>query len=57
MCGDINANYAQIGQNVPVRTAQWIVSEAVRLVENWDTIDRNGNNIKYIDNTKQKILN
>ena len=56
MYGDINVNYAQIGQNVPVRTAQWIVSEAVRLIENWDTLDRSGNNIKYIDNIKQKII-
>ena len=55
--GDIKLNYAQIGQNVPVRTAQWIVSEAVRLVENWDTLERTNDNIIYIDNTKQKILN
>ena len=43
----------EIGQNVPARTAQWVVSEAVRLVENWDTIDRTGDTVKYIDNTKQ----
>lgn len=56
MYGDINANYAQIGQNVPARTAQWIVSEAVRLVNNWYELDRTGDEVKYIDNTKQKIL-
>ncbi len=56
MHGDINMNYAQIGQNVPARTAQWIVSEAVRLVENWETLDRSGDAVKYIDNTKQKVL-
>jgi hypothetical protein len=39
-----------------VRTAQWIVSEAVRLVNNWNDIDRTGDEVKYIDNTKQKIL-
>ena len=54
--GDINVNYAQIGQNVPARTAQWIVSEAVRLVTNWETLDRSGDKVKYIDNVKQKIL-
>lgn len=54
--GDINTNYAQIGQNVPVRTAQWIVSEAVRLISNWDSLDRNTNNVRYFDNTKQKEL-
>lgn len=56
MHGDCTMNYAQIGQNVPARTAQWIVSEAVRLVENWDTIDRTGDTVKYIDNIKQKVL-
>ena len=56
MYGDINANYAQIGQNVPVRTAQWIVSEAVRLINEWETLDRNCEPVKYIDNVKQKIL-
>ena len=56
MHGDCTKNYEQIGQNVPARTAQWIVSEAVRLVENWDTIDRSGDAVKYIDNTKQKVL-
>ena len=51
--GDINVNYPKIGQNVPVRTAQWIVSEAVRLISNWDSLDRNNKNVRYFDNTKK----
>lgn len=54
LCGDINVDGAKIGQNVPVGTAKFIVSEAVRVIENWDNIDREiGNtNIYYQDNTK-----
>ena len=33
MQGEPLKTYAQIGQNVPVRTAQWIVSEALRAFE------------------------
>lgn len=53
--GNPKAEYAKIGQNVPVRTAQWIVSEAKRIIDNWETIDRTGDKTKYIDNTKKKI--
>lgn len=53
LCGDINSNYAKIGQNVPARTAKWIISEAVRIINNWDTIERNNNDILFVDNTKQ----
>ena len=52
--GDINVDYPKIGQNVPVRTAQFIVSEAKRFVDNWNTIERVGDNVKYFDNTKTK---
>lgn len=51
--GAVNSNYAKIGQNVPARTAKWIASEAVRLIENWDTLDRTNANILFVDNTKQ----
>jgi site-specific DNA-cytosine methylase len=51
--GDIEKIYMQIGQNVPVRTSQWIVSEAVRIIQNWKTIDRK-NEILYFDNTAVK---
>jgi site-specific DNA-cytosine methylase len=53
--GSINSNYAKIGQNVPARTAQWIVSEALRIIESWDTIERHNNDILFVDNTKQTI--
>lgn len=56
MYGDININYPKIGQNVPVNTARWIVTEAVRLVENWDNLDRSGSTDRYFDNTKKKEL-
>lgn len=49
--GDIEANYAKIGQNVPARTVQFIVSEAVKIIENWDTVEREAGQL-FIDNTK-----
>lgn len=54
--GDINANYAKIGQNVPARTAQWIVSEAVRILNSWETIDRSLKDVLFVDNIKQKTF-
>lgn len=43
----------KIGQNVPVNTARWIVSEAVRIINNWDTIERpTEGNVAFFDNTK-----
>ena len=54
--GSINGNYAKIGQNVPARTAQWIVSEAVRIIKDWDTIARPNNDVLFVDNTKQTIV-
>ena len=53
--GNIQTNYAKIGQNVPARTAQWIISEAKRIIENWDSIDRNNHDVLFIDNTKQIV--
>lgn len=50
--GNIDSNYAKIGQNVPARTAQWIISEAKRILESWDSIDRNNADILFVDNTK-----
>lgn len=55
LAGDINKNYAKIGQNVPARTAQWIISEAVRIINNWDSIDRKNPDILFVDNIKQII--
>lgn len=54
--GDPKLNYSKIGQNVPARTAQWIVSEAIRIVKRWDKIDRSGDEVKFIDNIKQEVL-
>lgn len=55
--GDYKANYSKLGQNVPVRTAQFIVSEAVRIINEWDTIPRNNPEIYMFDNTKVKKIN
>lgn len=54
--GSINTNYAKIGQNVPARTAQWIVSEAVRIIKNWDSLPRNNPDILFVDNIKQTAV-
>ena len=50
LCGNVTTNYAQIGQNVPVKTAEFIVSEAIKNINN---INReNSDNVMLIDNTK-----
>lgn len=56
LCGNINTNYAKIGQNVPARTAQWIISEAARIIKSWDTIARPNSDVLFVDNTKQTIV-
>ena len=63
MQGDAKHNAHKIGQNVPARTAQWIVSEAVRIVENWndDTAadlfgEAQTSNVALFDNTKMKRI-
>ena len=52
----------QTGQNVPVNTARYIVSEIVRVLNDWEVERRktNGNpffgdndNVEFVDNTKQ----
>lgn len=50
--GDISTNYSRIGQNVPVRTAQFMVNEAVRIINEWDTIPRGNPQFYKFDNTK-----
>lgn len=51
-----------IGQNVPAKTMQYIVSEIVRVLKNWDVERNNTNgnpffgddaNVEYVDNIKQ----
>lgn len=54
MHGDPKRYYPKIGQNVPVRTAQFIISEAARIIKDWDTVDRtNECQVMFYDNTKQ----
>lgn len=55
--GDALYNFAKIGQNVPVRTAEWIVKECVRVIEDWDNNEARelGKNTLYIDNIKQCV--
>ena len=55
--GDALYNFAKIGQNVPVRTAEWIVKECVRIIEDWDKLEdrKSDSNMLYIDNIKQCI--
>ena len=48
--GSIDSNYEKLGQNVPVRTVQWIVSEAVRVI-NGD-VEYTDSNIAFFNNTK-----
>jgi site-specific DNA-cytosine methylase len=56
MYGDIQKYYPKIGQNVPARTAQFIVSEAVKIIENWDTVERsNEQEVIYYNNIKQTV--
>lgn len=57
MQGNEKMNYlAQIGQNVPVDTAAFIVSQAVKIVNEWDKVHRKPEkNVMFIDNTKQRI--
>ena len=50
--GDIDSNAAKIGQNVPVNTAKYIVSEACRFINEFDTIDRFNPSGYIFDNTK-----
>lgn len=46
--------YAQIGQNVPARTAKFIVSEAVKILNNWDSVERSDKlEVAVCDNIKQ----
>ena len=51
--GDINKTFRQIGQNVPVRTAKFIVEEALHVISDWDNFDRKDDQVMLFDNTKQ----
>jgi site-specific DNA-cytosine methylase len=53
--GDKYRGYAQIGQNVPVRTTYWIISEALRAYERENDLDEN-NTVRFFDNIKQSEI-
>lgn len=58
--GTLKANFPKIGQNVPVRTAQFIISQVVNVLEHWydeKQINERQNNVNVLkqDNTKQQI--
>ena len=62
MYGDMNVNYQKLGQNVPVRTAQWIVSDVVRIlngedVEYTDKMYERFDNVKYCREQEKQINN
>lgn len=54
--GDIASNYMKIGQNVPVKTAEWIVKECLRVLPHLNESRDNSSDVSYIDNVKQKIV-
>lgn len=51
---NVNNYFKQMGQNVPVRTGQFIISEAVRVLNNWDTVERYQEEVHIFDNIKCK---
>ena len=50
--GKILREYPKIGQNVPVRTAYWIVSEALRAYERNNDLEEI-KKVRFFDNIKQ----
>ena len=51
--GDILKVYKQIGQSVPVRTMQFIVNQAVDIINNWNTIKCDNVPVMYYNNINQ----
>lgn len=49
---NVNNYFKQIGQNVPARTAKFVVDEAVKVIKNWDSLNRDPVEVKVFDNTK-----
>lgn len=54
--GAIASNYMKIGQNVPVKTAEWIVKECLRVLPLLNEPREKLNNVSYIDNVKKTIV-
>ena len=56
MYGEPGRYYPKIGQNVPARTMQFITSEAVRVISNWDSCERvTDSHVILFDNLKQTV--
>lgn len=54
MPGDVTKTFRKIGQNVPARTAQFVVEQAINIINNWDTVPRASEmNVVLFDNNKQ----
>lgn len=51
--GDIHKTFRQIGQNVPARTAKFIVEEALKVINDWNNFERKDEQVMLFDNTKQ----
>lgn len=51
--GDILKVYKQIGQSVPVRTMQFIVDQAVNIINNWSSIKYDNVPVMYYNNINQ----
>lgn len=49
----VNNYFKQIGQNVPARTAQFIVSEAMKVINNWESATRDPAKVRLFDNIKE----
>ena len=50
-------NLGKIGQNVPVKTAEFIVGQAVNMLENWKNSARQKGTVYFYDNIKQTVSN
>lgn len=50
------SDYVKIGQNVPVKTAKFIVDNIIRTIDNWDEFREIGRNVSYQNNMSKKDL-
>ena len=53
--GNITNNYAKIGQNVPVKTAKFIISELINVLDNWDLPRKTEYNSLYQNNINKRV--
>lgn len=52
LTGDNRSHLPKIGQNVPVKTAKFIVEQCLKSLEKWDNPRGNESNASFQDNTK-----